>query len=123
VPHLRRRLAGFLPKLPCAVELVLVNDGSLDGTLGAIQEWAAEDHNVTVISLSRNFGHQAASTAGLDHARGEATVLMDADLQDPPELIIDMIRIGRVMTSSMRSAKSAWASADSKGSQRGCFIA
>jgi glycosyltransferase involved in cell wall biosynthesis len=92
VPHLRRRLAGLLPRLPGAVELILVNDGSLDGTLGAIQEWAAEDRSVIVISLSRNFGHQAASTAGLDHARGEATVLMDADLQDPPELILDMIR-------------------------------
>jgi polyisoprenyl-phosphate glycosyltransferase len=91
IPHLRKRLAEFLPQLPCAVELVLVNDGSLDGTVAALQDWAAKNPNVIVISLSRNFGHQAASTAGLDHAHGDATVLMDADLQDPPELILRMI--------------------------------
>jgi dolichol-phosphate mannosyltransferase len=91
IPYLRKRLADFLPNLPCPVELVLVNDGSRDGTLGSLQSWAANSANVIVISLSRNFGHQAASTAGLDYSHGEATVLMDADLQDPPELILRMI--------------------------------
>jgi polyisoprenyl-phosphate glycosyltransferase len=91
IPHLRKRLAEFLPALPCVVELVLVNDGSSDGTVSALHDWAAVNPNVAVISLSRNFGHQAASTAGLDHAHGDAIVLMDADLQDPPELILDMI--------------------------------
>jgi polyisoprenyl-phosphate glycosyltransferase len=91
VPHLRDRLDDFLPKLPCRVEIVLVNDGSQDGTLAALQTWAAETLDVVVISLSRNFGHQAASSAGLDHARGEAAVLMDGDLQDPPEVILEML--------------------------------
>jgi dolichol-phosphate mannosyltransferase len=91
IPHLRERLAQFLPQLPCAVELLLVNDGSQDGTLAALHGWAARNPNVIVVSLSRNFGHQAASTAGLDHVHGDAIVLMDADLQDPPELIIRMI--------------------------------
>ncbi|MEO8659459.1 MAG: glycosyltransferase family 2 protein [Bryobacteraceae bacterium] len=91
IPHLRHRLASFLPTLPCPVELILVNDGSRDGTLLALQRWAYDEPHLIVISLSRNFGHQAASTAGLDRARGDAVVLMDADLQDPPELIHRMI--------------------------------
>ncbi len=92
VPHLRKRLTEFLPELPCPAELVLVNDGSEDGTLSDLQEWAAcHPTNITVLSLSRNFGHQVASTAGLDHVRGDAAVLMDADLQDPPEVILQMI--------------------------------
>jgi glycosyltransferase involved in cell wall biosynthesis len=91
VPHLRKRLTDFLPTLPCPTELVLVNDGSQDGTLRALQEWAAYQPSIALLSLSRNFGHQAASTAGLDYVHGDATVLMDADLQDPPEVILRMI--------------------------------
>jgi dolichol-phosphate mannosyltransferase len=91
IPHLRKRLAEFLPQLPCAAELILVNDGSRDGTLAALQDWAVKNPNVVVVSLSRNFGHQAASTAGLDRVHGDVAVLMDADLQDPPELILSMI--------------------------------
>lgn len=91
IPYLRKRLAEFLPQLPCATELILVNDGSGDGTLAALQDWAAKNPNVMLVSLSRNFGHQAASTAGLDQVHGDAAVLMDADLQDPPELIHQMI--------------------------------
>jgi glycosyltransferase involved in cell wall biosynthesis len=92
IPHLRERLTQFFRTLPCPVELVLVDDGSRDRTVAALQDWAAEDPNVVVIALSRNFGHQSASTAGLDHVHGDAAVLMDADLQDPPELILDMLR-------------------------------
>ena len=91
VPHLRQHLAEFFPQLPCAVELILVNDGSGDGTLAALQSWAGANPDVVLVSLSRNFGHQAAATAGLDRAHGDAVVLMDADLQDPPELILRMI--------------------------------
>jgi glycosyltransferase involved in cell wall biosynthesis len=91
IPHLRKRLSEFLPCLPCPTELVLVNDGSHDGTLKLLQGWAACDPQVRLLSLSRNFGHQAASTAGMDYVRGDATVLMDADLQDPPEVILQMI--------------------------------
>jgi dolichol-phosphate mannosyltransferase len=72
-------------------ELVLVNDGSSDGTAGLLDRAAAADPRVRVIHLSRNFGHQAALTAGLEHAAGDAVAMIDADLQDPPELIPDMI--------------------------------
>jgi polyisoprenyl-phosphate glycosyltransferase len=72
-------------------ELVLVNDGSSDGTPELLDRIAAADPRVRVIHLSRNFGHQAALTAGLEHARGDAVVMLDSDLQDPPELIPDMV--------------------------------
>jgi dolichol-phosphate mannosyltransferase len=72
-------------------ELVLVDDGSTDHTPAILAELAAEDDRVRVITLSRNFGHQTAITAGLDHAVGDAVVMIDADLQDPPELIPTMI--------------------------------
>jgi dolichol-phosphate mannosyltransferase len=72
-------------------ELVMVDDGSTDGSPAALDALASEDPRVKVISLSRNFGHQTALTAGLDHARGAAVVMLDADLQDPPELIPRML--------------------------------
>src|ERR1700724_3041172 len=72
-------------------ELVLVNDGSTDGTTELLDQIAATDPRVRVIHLSRNFGHQAALTAGLEHATGDAVVMLDSDLQDPPELIPDMV--------------------------------
>jgi dolichol-phosphate mannosyltransferase len=72
-------------------ELVMVNDGSSDTTPELLDRIAASDPRVRVIHLSRNFGHQAALTAGLEHARGDVVVMLDADLQDPPELIPDMI--------------------------------
>jgi dolichol-phosphate mannosyltransferase len=74
-----------------AFELVLVDDGSSDATPRLLAEIAARDPRVRVVELSRNFGHQTALTAGLDHARGDAVVMMDADLQDPPELITEML--------------------------------
>lgn len=72
-------------------ELVLVDDGSTDGTGEILERLAAVDPRVKALRLSRNFGHQAALTAGLDHASGDAVVMMDSDLQDPPELIPDLI--------------------------------
>jgi len=72
-------------------ELVLVDDGSTDGSPAAMGLLAAEDPRVRVVYLSRNFGHQTAITAGLDNARGDAVVMIDADLQDPPELIPRML--------------------------------
>jgi glycosyltransferase involved in cell wall biosynthesis len=72
-------------------ELVIVNDGSSDSTPELLDRIAAEDPRVRVIHLSRNFGHQAALTAGLEHARGDVVAMLDADLQDPPELIPDMV--------------------------------
>ena len=72
-------------------ELVLVNDGSSDSTPAILDRIAAADPRVRVIHLSRNFGHQAALTAGLEHAAGDVVAMIDADLQDPPELIPEMV--------------------------------
>jgi polyisoprenyl-phosphate glycosyltransferase len=72
-------------------ELVLVDDGSTDGSSAALDRLACTDPRVRIVYLSRNFGHQTALTAGLDHARGDAVVMLDADLQDPPELIVRML--------------------------------
>jgi dolichol-phosphate mannosyltransferase len=72
-------------------ELIIVNDGSKDSTPEKLDRLAAADPRLRVVHLSRNFGHQAALTAGLEHARGNAVAMLDADLQDPPELIRDML--------------------------------
>jgi glycosyltransferase involved in cell wall biosynthesis len=72
-------------------ELVLVDDGSSDGSPAALERLSSTDPRVRVVFLSRNFGHQTALTAGLDHARGDAVVMLDADLQDPPELVPRML--------------------------------
>jgi polyisoprenyl-phosphate glycosyltransferase len=91
LPFLRERLTGFADDLPCTVEIVLVNDGSSDGSIDLLVAWAQADNRVKVFNLARNFGHQMAATAGLDQATGHAVVLIDADLQDPPEVILDML--------------------------------
>lgn len=90
--ELKRRLSEFLNGLACDAEVLLVNDGSLDNTQTIVEEWAAKDVRIKEICLARNFGHQIAVTAGLEHARGDAVVVMDADLQDPPEVIHDMLQ-------------------------------
>lgn len=72
-------------------EIIFVNDGSTDGTLPALKEFAKEDKNIKIIDFARNFGHQIAVTAGIKEAKGDAVVVIDADLQDPPELIIQMV--------------------------------
>ena len=74
-------------------EIIFVNDGSRDGTMKALRAIAAEDKRVKVLSFSRNFGHQLAVTAGMDEATGDALVIIDADLQDPPELIPGMVKL------------------------------
>lgn len=86
-----RRLATVLDTLSAASEIVYVNDGSGDATLALMQRLRDSDARVTIIDLSRNFGKEIAMTAGLDHARGDAVIVIDADLQDPPELIPQLI--------------------------------
>jgi polyisoprenyl-phosphate glycosyltransferase len=85
-----RRTKTVCATLRCPYELVLVNDGSRDATLAVALELAASDPTLRVINLLRNFGHQAAATAGLDVANGDIVVLIDSDLQDPPEIIPEM---------------------------------
>lgn len=88
LPELLRRTLAVLDLLPGGPhELVLVDDGSHDGTLSILESVAQDDHRIVVLSLSRNFGHQAALSAALDHVTGDVAILMDADLQDPPETI------------------------------------
>jgi glycosyltransferase involved in cell wall biosynthesis len=86
------RVTGVLDKMAISYELVFVNDGSKDQSLSLIEELANKDTKVKYIDFSRNFGHQIAVTAGLDHTLGNRVVIIDADLQDPPELIPEMYR-------------------------------
>jgi len=92
VPLLRAAVESFMKEIACQAEVVLVNDGSRDSTIELLVEWARADDRVKVIHLSRNFGHQIAATAGLDHATGDAVVLIDADLQDPLPVVHEMIK-------------------------------
>jgi glycosyltransferase involved in cell wall biosynthesis len=89
LPSFYARVCSALEGVP--FELVLVDDGSSDDSPVMLERLAAEDPRVRVVFLSRNFGHQTALTAGLDHATGDAIVMLDADLQDPPELILQML--------------------------------
>ncbi|MFQ5792200.1 MAG: glycosyltransferase family 2 protein [Acidobacteriota bacterium] len=91
LPELHRRLLAVLEGLGLPFEVIYVDDGSSDGSAELLRERAAADGRVILLVLSRNFGHQIALTAGLDHARGDAVVLMDSDLQDPPELIPTLV--------------------------------
>ncbi len=89
LPEFHKRLTDILATLPFSCEILYVNDGSSDTTLDVMKSF--RDPRVAVIDLSRNFGKEIALTAGLDHARGEAVVVIDADLQDPPELIPELV--------------------------------
>jgi hypothetical protein len=91
LPEFHRRLTSVLERLPVDAEIIYVNDGSADRTMALLTELHRVDPRVVVLELSRNFGKENAMSAGLDHARGDATVIIDADLQDPPELIPQMI--------------------------------
>ena len=95
LPEFHRRLAAVLDSIGAPSEIVYVDDGSSDGSSALLAELHAADARVAVVELSRNFGKEAAMSAGLDHAGGDAVVVIDADLQDPPELIPDMLRAWR----------------------------
>jgi glycosyltransferase involved in cell wall biosynthesis len=89
------RIVAIMTALHEPFELVLVNDGSTDATLAVLHGLARADARLRVIDLSRNFGKEAALSAALDHAEGDAVVFIDADLQDPPELLAEMLRLWR----------------------------
>lgn len=90
---LRRRVEQSLERVVGGYEVIVVDDGSTDGSAALVAEWCAQNHRVVLVELSRNFGMELAMTAGLDFARGRYSVIMHADLQDPPELIPEMLSI------------------------------
>ena len=92
LPAFHERLCASLKPLSVAIEIVYVNDGSTDTTIRVLNDLRKNDPRVAIVDLSRNFGKEIALTAGLDHAHGEAIVVIDADLQDPPELIPELVR-------------------------------
>lgn len=95
LPELFRRIEAAFRGTDTDYEVIVVDDGSRDGTLAALREAARTDPRIRGLSLSRNFGHQMAVSAGLSHARGRAVAVMDADLQDPPEVLSEMLRLWR----------------------------
>lgn len=90
IPELYRRVSEVMDSAGEPWELILVDDGSTDGSTQAIRDLAKNDKCVRPVIFARNFGHQIAITAGWDYARGDAVVIIDADLQDPPEVILEM---------------------------------
>lgn len=92
LPELHRRVKGVMDSTGESWELILVDDGSTDGSTDMIRALAQEDKCIRPVIFARNFGHQVAVTAGLDYSRGDAVVIIDADLQDPPELILEMAK-------------------------------
>lgn len=91
IPELYRRISEVMQAAGDSWELILVDDGSQDNSTEMIRDLAAQDEHVRPVIFARNFGHQIAVTAGLDYSRGQAVVIIDADLQDPPEVILELI--------------------------------
>jgi dolichol-phosphate mannosyltransferase len=91
LPAFYERVRAVMEGLAQPWELIMINDGSRDGSLAIMERLAESDPRVRVVNFARNFGHQVAVTAGIDHASGDAVVLIDTDLQDPPEVIVDLV--------------------------------
>lgn len=89
--HLLSRIKELLEKIPLKTEVIFVDDGSSDRSARILWDFIKEDRRFKLIRFSRNFGHQIAITAGMDYAIGSAIIVMDADLQDPPEVVLEMI--------------------------------
>ena len=92
LPEFHQRLSRVFESIAAKVEFIYVNDGSTDNTLDIMHGLRQTDSRVAIVDLSRNFGKEIALTAGLDHARGDAAVILDSDLQHPPELIPELIK-------------------------------
>ena len=90
IPELYNRLRASVEKISADYEMIFVNDGSKDNSLAELIRLSQQDSRVFYIQFSRNFGHQIAVTAGLDRCTGQSIVIIDGDLQDPPELIVDL---------------------------------
>lgn len=109
---LHKRLVEVVRGLDYESELIFVNDGSRDNSLELLQRLAENEWNVVVIDFSRNFGHQIAVTAGLDAAKGDAVIVMDTDLQDPPEVVLELVRAWEggadVAYAQRRTRKDTW---------------
>lgn len=111
--ELYSRVSAIADRMDGVVELILVNDGSRDRSLEIIRELHQQDPRICYLSFARNFGHQIAVTAGLNFARGQAIVILDGDLQDPPELIPDMVEKWRqgyqvVYAQRTKRTKESW---------------
>ena len=91
IPELYKRITGVMDEIGASWELVCINDGSRDRSVEMLLELRRADPRIKLVDFSRNFGHQIAITAGLDYAEGDAAVIIDADLQDPPEVIAEML--------------------------------
>ena len=117
------RLVAALEGANLLFEIVFVDDGSHDGSVQKLNEIAASDTRIVVVELARNFGHQVAITAGLDFARGRAVAVMDADLQDPPEVLPNSLRNGAKGTRSFMRCVSSAKKDGSRGQAIGFFIA
>ena len=93
IDELVNRTLSALDSFIAEYEVLFVDDGSSDGSLEKLLSWQKKESRLKILSLSKNFGHQAAYTAGLEHAKGEIVAMMDGDLQDPPELLSGMYRM------------------------------
>lgn len=113
LPEMYRRVSAVMDRLDAPVELILVNDGSRDRSLEIIKELHQNDKRICYLSFARNFGHQTAVTAGLNFARGQVVIVLDGDLQDPPELIPDLVEQWRqgyhvVYAQRLKRRKEGW---------------
>ena len=93
ISELWRKLSNILDRLDSSSEVIFINDGSVDNSLELLKEINQKNQEVKIISFSRNFGHQCALSAGIDHTNGKAVILMDGDLQDSPEAIISFLQL------------------------------
>ena len=108
LPEFYRRIFAVVQELDSAAELLLIDDGSTDNSLALMQELQSQESFVRILSFSRNFGHQVAITAGIDYAKGDAVIVIDSDLQDPPEVIHELVskwKAGAELVLAVRSAR------------------